>query len=72
MKLSDICRLCLIKSSKTSDELFFPIDQSFERKFYQITNLRFAQPHTTEEQKAFPDKVCMSCVSELEQHANYR
>ena len=74
MKLSDKCRLCLIKSSTNSDDIFFPIDSGFERKFSEITNgrVKFAKPKTHEEIKKFPDKVCMSCVSKLEQHYNYR
>lgn len=72
MKLSDKCRLCLIKSSINSDEIFFPIDSSFEKKFSEITKLQFVKPQSAEELKRFPDKVCMQCVSELEHHYNYR
>lgn len=75
MKLSEICRLCLVKSPSTNiDELFFPIDNGLERKFSEITNdsVKFAKPRTEEELLKFPDKVCMSCVSDLEHHYNYR
>lgn len=69
MHLTDICRLCLIKSSKTCDELFFPIDDAFERKFNEITNLIL---HKYPETTTYPSTVCISCVTELESHYNYR
>lgn len=70
MQLTDICRICLIKSSKTSDELFFPIDEGFEKKFNEITNLILYKSQN--ENLNFPKNVCISCVSELESHFNYR
>lgn len=69
MQLTDICRICLIKSSKTSNELFFPIDEGFEKKFNEITNLTL---HKSEENSKFPKNICITCVSELEGHYNYR
>lgn len=70
MHLTDICRLCLIKSSKTSEELFFPIDEGFENKFKEVTSLNL---HKSEDDSSiFPSTVCISCVSELESHYNYR
>jgi hypothetical protein len=72
MKFADICRLCLVKSSKTSDEIFFPIDQGFEIKFVEITNFALAKPSGDGERDKFPNKVCITCVTELEQHHNYR
>lgn len=77
MKLSDKCRLCLMKSSLTSDEIFCPIDPSFEKKFTEITNgrVKFAKPRNDEESELIPDlpnKACMTCVSKLEEHYNYR
>lgn len=67
MHLRDICRLCLIKSRKTSEELFFPIDDSFEKKFMEVTGILFL--HKSEES---PSTVCISCLTELESHHNYR
>jgi Zinc-finger associated domain (zf-AD) len=67
-QLSEVCRLCLIKSSKNSDELFFPIDEVFERKFTEITSISLLD----ENDSNFPKNVCISCVSELEKHFNYR
>jgi hypothetical protein len=70
MQLTDICRLCLIKSSKTSEELFFPIDEGFEKKFNEVTNLILYK--SLDENSNFPKNVCITCVGELESHYNYR
>jgi hypothetical protein len=68
MNLSEICRLCLIKSSKNSEEIFFPLDTSFSIKFEEITHTRLEECENLD----YPKKVCISCVTELEQHYNYR
>jgi hypothetical protein len=72
MILKDFCRLCLVKSSKNSDEIFFPIDVSFEKKFKEITSRELIKPKTDEQMEQFPDKMCMSCVTALGGHYNYR
>lgn len=72
MKLADYCRLCLVKTNVNSDELFFPIDSSVESKFTEITNVRFVKASCQEDVSRFPSKVCISCVSKLEEHYNYR
>lgn len=68
MNLMEICRLCLIKSSKNSEEIF--LDTTFiHDKFEEITQTKL----TIESQNfQYPKKVCISCVTELEQHFNYR
>lgn len=74
MKLSEVCRLCLIKSSNNSDELFLPVNESIENKFNEIVNNKvlFAKAQNVEYQMEFPNKACISCVTELDQHFNYR
>lgn len=64
--------MCLIKSSKNSDEVFFPIDSEFEKKFSSISGFDFFKPAAIEEESKFPNQVCISCVSELEDHFNYK
>jgi len=66
MNLSEVCRLCLVKSMKTSEELFFPIDEVFEKKFNEVTNL------TLDSSERFPTTICISCVTEFEDFYNYR
>lgn len=70
MQLSDICyhlcRLCLIKSNKACEEIFFPIDSALEDKFENVTGMKLVQ------EDLFPATVCISCASELEKHFNYR
>lgn len=66
MNLSEVCRLCLVKSMKTCEELFFPIDEVFERKFNEVTNL------TLDSSERFPSTICISCVTEFEDFYNYR
>lgn len=74
MKLSEVCRLCLIKSSVNSDELFLPINEIFEKKFNEIANnkVSFAKAKNAEEQQTFPNACCISCINELDQHYNYK
>lgn len=72
MHLTDICRLCLIKSSKTTDELFFPIDEAFEKKFQEITNLILHKKEECSSKLEFPATSCITCLSELESFYNYR
>lgn len=74
MKLSEVCRLCLIKSSANSDELFLPINESFEKKFNEIANneVSLAKAENVEDQTKFPNKACITCVTELDQHYNYK
>lgn len=66
MNYSEICRLCLIKSSKVGDELFFPIDEAFEKKFSEITNSLLSNNDN------YPKTTCITCLSEFEKHYNYR
>ncbi|CRL04838.1 CLUMA_CG017891, isoform A [Clunio marinus] len=66
MKLTDVCRLCLIKKK----ELFFPIDKEFEKKFYEITNLNITIPDNHEQKSNFPSEVCIPCIKEFDQHYN--
>ena len=66
MNYSEICRLCLIKSSKLGDELFFPIDEAFEKKFSEITNSLLSNNEN------YPKTTCITCLSEFEKHYNYR
>lgn len=66
MNLAEVCRLCLVKSIKTSEELFFPIDEVFESKFTEITSV------TLNSSERFPSTICISCVTEFEDFYNYR
>ncbi|CAG9803208.1 unnamed protein product [Chironomus riparius] len=66
MNLSEVCRLCLVKSMKTCEELFFPIDEVFEKKFNEVTSL------TLDSSEQFPSTICISCVTEFEDFYNYR
>lgn len=68
MNLSEICRICLIKSSKTSEEIFIILDKSFVNKYEEITQTKLGESQSYQ----YPQKVCISCVTELEQHFNYR
>lgn len=72
MNLTNHCRVCLEKTTKKSDEIFFPIDSGFEFKFHEVSGFKFAKASTEDERKNFPGKVCITCVSELEKHHNYR
>lgn len=72
MNPHDNCRLCLVKSSKNSEELFFPIDYVFEKKFKEIAQLELVRPKTEEEKSRFPNQICITCVQLFEQHYNYR
>lgn len=51
---------------KTSEELFFPIDEAFENKFSEVTNL------VLDSSEGFPSTICISCVTEFEEFYNYR
>lgn len=69
MDLKDKCRLCLMKSSKSGNELFFPMDENFQKKFSEVTNFDIENENNSE---IIPKTVCITCVTEFEQHYNYR
>ncbi|KAG5684314.1 hypothetical protein PVAND_013549 [Polypedilum vanderplanki] len=67
LNIKEACRLCLGKSSKTCDEIFFPIDEDFERKFTEITDCILDVLN-----EAYPVNICNSCLTQFEEYYNYR
>jgi hypothetical protein len=67
MNLKTVCRLCLVKSSKTSEEIFFPIDEDFERKFAEVTNIVLDVVN-----EVYPATACVTCLTQFEESYNYR
>ncbi|CAO1413918.1 unnamed protein product [Diamesa hyperborea] len=65
--LINVCRLCLVKSSVSSEEIFFPIDNGFQDKFQQITNISLSKVS-----EDFPKHMCITCCTELEKNFDYR
>lgn len=67
MNLHDACRFCLNKSSANSSELFFHVDESLQKKFEDITEMELRM-----NSDELPTTACSTCITELEEHHNYR